>query len=170
MALPVASCRLQVSVAAVIAPPLAMRRSCWRPSGQTLLAVVDTGPLYALTDDDDDDHDACVSELSRGDLRLVVPALVVAETTYLVGKRLGAIAEAAFLRGLGTWDVEGPAPEDFPRIAELVERYADFPLGGTDASVVALAERVGARALVTLDRRHFAAVKPHHVEAFDLLP
>ena len=26
-------------------------------------------------------------------------------------------------------------------MAELVETYADFPLGGTDASVIALAER-----------------------------
>ncbi|MGI8429888.1 MAG: hypothetical protein ACR2OB_11440 [Solirubrobacteraceae bacterium] len=39
-----------------------------------------------------------------------------------VGRRLGAGAEAAFLRGLGTLDVEGPTPEDFDRIAELVEQ------------------------------------------------
>ena len=66
---------------------------------------------------------------------------MVAEATYFVGRRLGAAAEAAFLTGVGTLDVEGPAREDFHRIAELVEQYADFPLGGTDASIVALAER-----------------------------
>lgn len=92
------------------------------------------------------------------------------EATSFVGRRLGATAEAAFLLGLGGLDVEGPAHEDFPRIAELVERYADFPLGGTDASLVALAERTGASTLITLDRRHFAAVRPRHVEAFELLP
>ena len=56
------------------------------------------------------------------------------------------------------------------RMAELVRTYADFPLGGTDASVIALAERVGAGIVVTLDRRHFTAVKPNHLDAFQLLP
>jgi predicted nucleic acid-binding protein len=55
-------------------------------------------------------------------------------------------------------------------VAELVEQYAGFPLGGTDASVIALAERLDAPVLVTLDRRHLAAVEPRHREGFDLLP
>jgi len=135
-----------------------------------MLAVVDAGPLYATADADDQDHETCAAVLSRADLRLVVPALAVAEATYFVGRRLGPRAEAAFLRGLGAIDVEGPAPEDFDRIAKLVETYADFPLGGTDASVIALAERIGAELVITLDRRHFAAVKPLHCEAFQLLP
>lgn len=135
-----------------------------------MLAVVDAGPLYAAADSDDQDHEACRSVLSRADLRLIVPALAVAEATYFVGRRLGAPAEAAFLRGLRALDVEGPSPEDFDRIAQLVETYADFPLGGTDASLIALAERVGADIVITLDRRHFAAVKPIHRDAFQLLP
>lgn len=135
-----------------------------------MLAVVDAGPLYATADADDHDHDACRTVLSRGDLRLVIPALVVAEATYFVGRRLGPQAEAAFLRGMEALDIEGPTPEDFARIAELVETYADFPLGGTDASVIALGERIGATIVITLDRRHFAAVKPRHRDAFELLP
>lgn len=135
-----------------------------------MLAVVDAGPLYAAADADDQDHEACRAVLARGDLRLVIPALVVAEATYFVGDRLGPLAEAAFLRGFETLDIEGPAPADLPRIAELVQTYADFPLGGTDASVIALAERLGAAIVITLDRRHFAAVKLRHRDAFDLLP
>jgi predicted nucleic acid-binding protein len=135
-----------------------------------MLAVVDAGPLYATADADDEDHESCRDVLSRADLRLVIPALVVAEATYFVGRRLGSRAEATFLRGLGGFDVEGPAPEDFNRIAELVETYADFPLGGTDASLIALAERIGAKRVITLDRRHFAAVRPSHCQALQLLP
>jgi predicted nucleic acid-binding protein len=134
------------------------------------LAVVDAGPLYAAADGDDRDHAASRAALSRSDLRLVIPALVVAEATYFVGRRLGAKAEHAFLAGLGSLDVEGPSAEDFERMAELVRQYADFPLGGTDASVIALAERLQAPLVVTLDRRHFASVKPRHREAFELLP
>ncbi len=134
------------------------------------IALVDAGALYAAADADDTDHSACVSVLSRSDLQLIVPALVIAEATYFVGRRLGAAAEGTFLRGLGTLDVEAPSREDFQRIAELVEQYADFPLGGTDASVIALAERMNAETIITLDRRHFAAVRPKHCDAFRLLP
>ncbi len=136
----------------------------------TSLAVVDAGPLYAAADADDQDHLASRVALSRVDLRLVVPALVVAEATYFVGRRLGAAAESRFLHGIGGLDVEGPSREDFARMAELVERYADFPLGGTDASVIALAERLDASIILTLDRRHFAAIAPCHREAFELMP
>lgn len=134
------------------------------------LAVVDAGPLYAAADIDDADHVRSLAVLSRGDLRLVVPGLAVAEATYFVGRRLGPAAEARFLRGLAGLDIEAPGLDDLERMAELVERYSDFPLGGTDASVIALAERVGAAIVVTLDRRHLGAVRPHHCEAFELLP
>ena len=135
-----------------------------------MLAIVDAGPLYAVADADDADHERCLSVLERSDLRLVIPALAVAEVTFMVGRRLGARAEARFLAGLAELDVEAPAVDDWPRIAALVEEYADFPLGGTDASVVALAERLGTPLVVTLDRRHFAAIRPLHEEALDLLP
>jgi hypothetical protein len=135
-----------------------------------VLAIVDSGPLYAVTDTDDEDHEASLAALRRTDLQLVIPVLVIAEVTYIVGRRLGATAEARFLRGLELFEIEAPAPDDWARIAELVERYQDFPLGGTDASVVALAERLGSEVVITLDRQHFAALEPRHCEAFQLLP
>ena len=135
-----------------------------------LIAVVDTGPLYAATDLDDADHDASIEALSREGCHLVIPTLVIAEATYFVGSRLGANAESRFLAGLATLDIEAPTPADWTRIAELVEEYGDFPLGGTDASVVALAERLGTDVVVTLDRRHFGAVRPRHCESLTLLP
>jgi predicted nucleic acid-binding protein len=135
-----------------------------------VLAVVDSGPLYAVTDTDDDDHERALAALERPDLRLVIPTLVVAEVTYMIGRRLGPSAEARFLGELGQLEVEAPAADDWPRIAELVERYKDFPLGGTDASVIALAERLGSEIVITLDRRHFGAVRPRHCGSLQLLP
>jgi predicted nucleic acid-binding protein len=55
-------------------------------------------------------------------------------------------------------------------MVELVETYADVPLGATDASVVAVAERLGIAEIATLDHRHFRAIRPRHVSAFTLLP
>jgi predicted nucleic acid-binding protein len=135
-----------------------------------MIAIVDSGPLYAAVDADDDDHARCVEVLQRPDLDLVIPALVVAEVTYLVGRRLGAEIEAAFLRGLADFEVEAPVGSDWPAIADLVSRYADFPLGGTDASVAVLAERLGTDLVVTLDRRHFGAIRSSQGSSFRLLP
>lgn len=135
-----------------------------------LIAVVDTGPLYAAADLDDDEHEACARALGRPDLRLVIPAMVVAEATYLIGTRLGPAAEAAFLTALADHDVQGPRADDWSRIGELVRRYSDFPLGGTDASVLALAERLGTPLVVTLAQRHFRALRPRHCEALTLIP
>ena len=52
------------------------------------------------------------------------------------------------------------AAGDWLRIAELVARYGDLPLGTVDASVVAAAERLGVTEVATLDRRHFSVVRP----------
>jgi len=134
------------------------------------VAVADASALYAAADADDPDHGRCLEQLQRADLRLVIPALVLAEVSYLLGERLGAPAEAEFMRGMATQEVEPPVPEDFTRIAELIERYADFPLGGVDASVIVLSERLDTRLVLTLDHRRFAAVRPSHCESLRLLP
>ncbi|HKX15553.1 MAG TPA: hypothetical protein VJN19_10200 [Propionibacteriaceae bacterium] len=59
---------------------------------------------------------------------------------------------------------------DYERMAELVELYDDWPLGGTDASLIAIAERLRVTKVATLDRRHFGPIQPRHVKAFTLLP
>jgi predicted nucleic acid-binding protein len=100
----------------------------------------------------------------------MIPAPCVAEVTYLLGKEQGPRVEARFLRGLRDFDVRAPSSDGWQRIAELVERYRKLPLGGTDASVVALAERVGTDLIVTLDRRHFDVVEGRSGERFRLLP
>ena len=137
---------------------------------EALIAVVDSGPLYAAVDADDEDHDRCVGVLSRLDLELVIPAMVVAEVTFLVGRRLGPDVEAAFLGGLSELEVEAPVDDDWPRIAELVRKYRDFPLGGTDASVAILADRLGTDLILTLDRRHFGTLRSGRGNPFQLLP
>lgn len=57
------------------------------------------------------------------------------------------------------------------RVVELVRQYVGFPLGVTDAWVIAVAERLGITEIATLDRRHFRGiVPPRHVAAFTLQP
>lgn len=134
------------------------------------IAVVDAGPLVAAADIADPDHERCLDVLTNGGFRLFLPILVITEATYLVERKLGALSEAAFVDGLTDFVIEAPQPEDWTRIAALVRQYHDFPLGATDASVVVLAERLHIDAIITLDHRHFRAVRPRHVESFRLLP
>jgi uncharacterized protein len=130
------------------------------------------GPLYAYVDADDAHHAASLDLLQTHPGPLIVPTLVITEVVYLLGTRLGAEAEVRFLGGLadGAFTVEPVAVGDWLRIAELVARYRDLPLGTVDASVVATAERLGIDEVATVDRRHFTVVRPRHIEAFTLLP
>lgn len=134
------------------------------------IAIVDSGPLIAAANAADPAHRACLEALRTPGRHLVIPALCVAEAAYFIQRRRGAVIEARFLRGLAGFDVQAPLAEDWPRIGELVEQYADLPLGGTDASVVALAERFRTEIVITLDRRHFGTVRPRHCERLHLLP
>ena len=98
--------------------------------------------------------------------------MVITEVTHLIRTRLGASAEVKLLGDLASGDlgVEPVAPADWLRIAEVVHKYGDLPLGTVDASVIAAAERLDITTIATIDRRHFSVVRPNHVDAFALLP
>ncbi|PWJ51170.1 PIN domain-containing protein [Quadrisphaera granulorum] len=97
---------------------------------------------------------------------------MVTEVCYLLSTRLSAKAEVRFLGDIasGSFTVEPVHASDWMRIATLVARYSDLPLGAVDASVVAAAERLGIVEVATVDRRHFSVVRPRHTEALALLP
>jgi len=82
----------------------------------------------------------------------------------------GADADRRHQRLPGSQRLDELQADDWARIAELTDKYADHPLGGIDASLVALAERLNIDTIATLDHRHFHAVRPKHVEAFTLVP
>lgn len=136
------------------------------------MIVVDTGPLFASMDEQDDFHSECKQLLRELPEELVVPLSVVIETSWLIERSFGARAEERFLDGIASSDmvIEGLGTDDLRRMADLIGTYDDLRLGVIDASVVTVAERVGASTLLTLDRRHFSVVRPRHTAAFVLLP
>ncbi len=136
------------------------------------MLIVDTGVLLAAADNADPDHKACAQLLAKDARPLLTTPLVVAETAYLIGRQLGPKAEARFFRSVANGDiiVQPLTPDDDRRIADLIDQYLDLPLGGTDASVIALAERLDQTRVATLDHRHFAVVRPAHRDTLELLP
>lgn len=138
----------------------------------TTAVVVDTGPLVAVADRDDAHHRRCVDWFDHHDGRVIVPAPVIVEVCWLLGRRVGPSAEAAFLAGLTGRDprIEDLDAVDYRRAAQLVARYDDLDLGFVVASVVAVAERLGLDTVATINHRDFRVVRPEHVGAFTLVP
>ncbi len=132
--------------------------------------LLDTGALYALADADDRWHGPGRRFLEKRREILLVPMTVVPEAAYLIRDRLGEAAELKFADSLAAGEVavESLSHADLVRLCEIL-RSNPF-LGFVDASVVAVAERLKLKALVTTDRRDFSRVRPRHVKAFELLP
>ena len=102
----------------------------------------------------------------------MIPSPVLPEVDYLVSERMGPAPMIALLHDVErtAYLVEDLTVDDYTRVRELMDRYADLDLGFVDASVLAIVERLGERKLATLDRRHFAVLRPRHVDVLDLLP
>jgi predicted nucleic acid-binding protein len=134
--------------------------------------ILDTGPLYASLDRRDADHAACRRLIEQSNESLVVPAPVLVEVDYWVNKWLGAGPFTALLDDIvaGAYRVEDLLPEDYPRVREICDRYADAEIGFVDAAVFAIVERLREPKLATLDHRHFGLLRPRHVDAIHLLP
>jgi len=134
--------------------------------------VVDTGPRVAIADRDDDHHQVCLDWFDRYAGPVIVPAPVIVEVCWLLGRRVGPAAETAFLAGLSGDDprIEALGPADYRRSAELVNRYADLDLGFVDAAVIAVAERLRVHTIATINLRDFHVVRPTHIDALTLVP
>ena len=136
------------------------------------MIVVDASVAYALLDDCDAGHAAARSWYDRPHRELLTTPLVLAEVDHLAESRLGSAARSAFLDDIsgGGYYVSwwNSAANECARIAR---RYLDLGVSLTDASLVALAARLGTTSIATFDERHFRAMQPLTGEpAFTLLP
>jgi len=122
--------------------------------------IADTGAVVALIDKSDRHHRALTALYEEGPDRWVLPWAILPEVDYLVGSCLGPRAEEAFLADLadGLFHVEWGTEADLARAHEVARRYRSLALGLVDGIVVAVAERLRAEAIATLDLCHFGAL------------
>lgn len=132
--------------------------------------IVDTGPLVAMLDATDPDHERCAELLQGSAEPRVVPVCVLVEVEYLV--RPWPHALTALLEDFesGAFEVLDLPARWLLRAGELLDAYRDLSLGLVDATVVAATEMLSEAKIATLDHRHFAVVRPAHTEALTLLP
>lgn len=131
--------------------------------------LVDAGPLVALLDKRDPEHEACVVALKtvRDPLVTVWPAF--AEAMYLLGQSWAA--HKALWSRLETEALTLAALDerDAPRMRELMEKYRDLPMDLADAGLVRVAERESLTEIFTLDRKHFSVYRPGRRRRFSIV-
>lgn len=93
--------------------------------------ILDTGPLYASLDRNDDAYAACRRLIESANEALVIPAPVLVEVDYWIHERLHPAVLVALLDDIqtGAYRVEDLQPGDFARVRFLCDRYADADIG-----------------------------------------
>ena len=132
--------------------------------------ILDTGPLVALLDATDPDHERCAALMVESREQRLVPVPVLVEVEYLVRPWPGAFSRLMTDVASGAIQISQLDQRTVVRAGALVDTYGDLPLGFVDATVLALAERLGEPKVATLDHRHFSIVRLDHVEALELVP
>ncbi len=117
------------------------------------MTLTDAGPLIALIDADEPDHDRCRETLDQLRLPLLTTWPAFTEAMYLLGRAAGWAGQNALWRLLQREDlvVAAPSAEASRRAAHLMETYADRPMDLADATLVALAEERDTNRIFTLD-------------------
>jgi uncharacterized protein len=137
-----------------------------------VVIVLDTSIVYILADAADADHVDVAAWYRRSQPEFVTTPLVLAETDYLIGDRLGRRAQAQWWADVtaGAYLVDW-WPSAATHVAEIAKRWAGIDLGLTDASLIALADRYETLDIATFDFRHFRAVRSlDDGQPFRLLP
>ena len=136
------------------------------------MILLDASGLLAALDEDEPDHGTARAALEADPGLLVLSPFVLAELDYLLIRELGVEFELAVLREVaaGSYALSAFDEDDVGAAEAVARRYADLRIGLADASLVVLAGRYGTNRILTLDERHFRALRTPAGEPFVVLP
>lgn len=136
------------------------------------MILLDTSGLLAALDASQRHHAGAAASLRAATPPLLLSPFVLAELDYLLAGHVGAHAQRALLDEVarGAYQLESFAADDVAEAGRVMERYGDLSIGLADASIVVLAMRYRTLDLLTLDERHFRALRGPGDRPFRLLP
>ncbi len=107
--------------------------------------LIDTGPILAALNRQDKHHLFAVETMRQYNQPFLTTVAVMTEVMYLTQQRLGWYAAEKLLEIVNRGDiiVQHIGLADFQRISVLMKKYLDLPMDFADATLVALAERLG---------------------------
>jgi len=134
--------------------------------------LLDTSGLLSAIDRSQRQHEACAAVVMSARRPLLLSPFVLAELDYLLATTVGASAQNALLEEVerGAYRLEPFVAADIAAARRVIQRYADLNVGLADASLVVLAKRHRTRDVLTLDERHFRAMRTLDGRRFRLLP
>jgi uncharacterized protein len=136
------------------------------------LILLDTSGVFAALDPRDRLQQPAANVVVVARPPLLLSPFVLAELDYLVGRRLGSDDQRSLLHEVarGAFRLEPFSARDVEEARDVIERYADLRIGLADASIVVLARRHGCLDVLTLDERHFRALRGPRDQPFRVLP
>ncbi|MGI9304583.1 MAG: type II toxin-antitoxin system VapC family toxin [Gammaproteobacteria bacterium] len=136
----------------------------------TPATLINAGPLVAIFNRDDRDHDACIETLKRLREPLLTTWAPIAEAVYLLGFSHDAQSALIQMIERGALHVLNIDVEDLPEIRALMSKYADLPMDFADATLIHAANREGIGRIFTLDRRDFTVYRLKRGRTFSIVP
>ncbi len=136
------------------------------------MILLDTSGLLAALDASQTRHAKAAAALRQVSGPFLLSPFVLAELDYLLATRVGVRAQRALLDEVarGAYRLEPFTTEDVAAAAFVLRRYRDLEIGLADASIVVLAERYGVLDVLTLDHRHFQALRGPRGRRFRIHP
>ena len=136
------------------------------------MILLDTSGLLAWIDAGQRRHAEVAAAMLSIAPPFVLSPFVLAEIDYLLAERVSPAAERALLSEVEGGAFELPAFDatDIAAALSVIERFSDLSIGLADASLVVLSERYRTGTLLTLDERHFRALRGHRGRSFELIP
>jgi predicted nucleic acid-binding protein len=134
--------------------------------------ILDTSGLLAALDASESHHATAARALLEAAPPRLLSPFVLAELDYLLATRISAAVARQLLQEIagGSYQLEPFTGADVESALVVLEQYSDLGLGLADASLVVLADRHDVLEILTLDERHFRALRGPHGRPFRLLP
>lgn len=136
------------------------------------MILLDTSGLLAWIDQGQRHHQIVAERMRWVRPPYFLSPFVLAEIDYLLSTRVGNAAQRALLAEVaqGAFRLESFSAPEVSQALDLLDKFGDFSIGLTDASIVVLAQRHRIRDVLTLDERHFRVLTGPGGEPFRLLP
>lgn len=113
--------------------------------------IVDTGPIVALLDADDQQHAWVKAQFARLRPPLITCEAVLTESCFLIARGGGDASAVIQLAERGVLNVAQLFDAEAASVARLMRRYKNVPMSLADACLVRLIELTSQSTLFTLD-------------------
>jgi len=136
------------------------------------LILLDASGLVAALAPTQRRHKDCAAALEAAEPPRILSPFVLAEADYLTLRYAGVNEEIALLDEVsrGVYELAPFSGSDVNEARRIITTYRSLRIGLADASIVVLAMRYGIFDVLTLDERHFRAMRPAPRKHFRILP